>query len=227
MRKLQDMTPRQIITVAALVSGSFLVLWVGIIALAWLLFDLAGVVNGNFWSSLEGLSSAATFATVIGGGVVALAQLVESIDSRQREIAVNNLEAYNSIFDQMTSEENIAARRWIYQMLPDDPREGLASLTEEGRSHVKLVLNSFDRLGFMLQQNLISGTAIDPIIGWVSPFVVKTWVKIQPYIDLEIQRRNEPDYYEAAAFLAHRCMEWRLENVPGADEEFVWLKDAL
>lgn len=226
MRKLQDMSPRQIITIAALVSFSFLTIWVGAIALGWLFLGFAGF-NGNFWSSLEGLSSAATFATVIGGGVVALAQLVESIDSRQREIAVNNLEAYNSIFDQMMSDDNIAARRWIYQELPDDPREGLGSLTEEGRSHVKLVLNSFDRLGFMLQQNLISGDALDAIIGWVSPFVTKTWVKIRPYIELEIQRRNEPDYYEAAVFLAYRCIEWRRQNVPGSVDEFVWLKDAL
>lgn len=223
MQNLQDMSPRQIVTLAATVSLLFLVGWVGLIALTWLIFRLGGI-NGDFWSSVEGLSSAATLATVVGGGIVVLAQLVESIDSRKREIASTNLEAYNSIFDQMMSDANIEARRWIYQNLPDDPREGLASLTEEGRSHVKLVLNSFDRLGFMLQQDLISSEAI---IGWVSPFVAKTWVKIRPYVELEIARRNEPDYYEAAVHLAHRCIEWRREHVPGAADEFIWLKDAL
>jgi len=223
MQNLQDMSPRQIITLAATVSLLFLVGWLGIIALAWLVFRFGGV-NGDFWSSVEGLSSAATLATVAGGGIVVLAQLVESIDSRKREIAANNLEAYNTIFDQMMSDTNIEARRWIYQNLPDDPRDGLASLTEEGRSHVKLVLNSFDRLGFMLQQDLISG---DAIIGWVSPFVAKTWAKLQPYVEMEIARRNEPDYYEAAAHLAKRCIAWRRAHVPGAADEFVWLKDAL
>ena len=223
MQNLQDMSPRQIITLAATVSLLFLVGWVGIIALLWLVFGLTGI-DGNFWSSVEGLSSAATLATVVGGGIVVLAQLVESIDSRKREIAATNLEAYNNIFDQMMSDLNIEARRWIYQNLPEDPREGLGSLTEVGRSHVKLVLNSFDRLGFMLQQDLISSEAI---VGWVSPFVVKTWVKLKPYVDMEIARRNEPDYYEAAAYLAERCLEWRREHVPGAADEFIWLRDAL
>jgi hypothetical protein len=223
MRNLQDMSPRQIITLAATVSFIFLVSWVGIIALAWLVFGPTGA-DGGFWSSVESLSTAATLATVVGGGFFVLAQLVESIDSRKREIAATNLEAYNTIFDQMMSDSNIEARRWIYQNLPEDPREGLGSLTEEGRSCVKLILNSFDRLGFMLQQDLISS---DAIIGWVSPFVVKTWVKLQPYVDMEIARRNEPDYYEAAAYLAGRCIEWRREHVPDAVNEFVWLKDAL
>ncbi len=205
MRQIQDYPPGKIILIAGIASIIFFVIWVGLITLGFLIFGFANF-QSNFWAALEGLSSAATLATVLGGGFVVLAQLVESIDSRKTQIAAHNLEAYNSIFDKMMTDQNIAARRWIYINLPPDPQLGLESLGDEGRRHVKLVLNSFDQLGFLLQQDLISS---DAIIEWVSPFVVKVWARLGPYVDYEAERRNEPDYYEAARFLADRCIEQR------------------
>jgi hypothetical protein len=221
MRRLEDLSPGRIVGIAGLIGLGFLVVWTALSAVAWAALHLVGV-DADFWPALESLSTAATLATIIGGGVVALAQLVEANDSREREIAATNLEAYNTIFEQMMSDENIDARRWIYVRLPDDPEQGVDSLSDEGRRSVKLVLNSFDRLGFMLQEDLISSEAI---IKWVSPFVVKVWAKVGPYVDYEVQRRKEPDYYEAARFLAERCQAWRTGHVP--DAEITWLNNAL
>ncbi|MBN1123142.1 MAG: hypothetical protein JXJ17_18865 [Anaerolineae bacterium] len=202
LNRIRDYPPRKIIAFAGMVSLVFFVIWYTICRV---IFRFANV-DPNFWAALEGLSGAATLATVIGGGLMALAQLVESIDNREAQIAAHNLAAYNSIFDKMMTDRNIEARRWIYMNLSPDPRLGLESLSDEGRSHVKLVLNSFDQLGFLLQQDLISS---DAIIEWVSPFVVKVWSLLGPYVEYEAARRNEPDYYESARYLAERCIEQR------------------
>jgi hypothetical protein len=165
---------------------------------------------------MEAISTAAAVAQIVGGGLVLLVQMNESVDSR-------NLSAYNEIFERLMSDRNIAARRWIYINLPPDPQTGIAGLSEEGQEHVKLVLNSLDHLGFLITQDWVTS---DAILQWVSPFVVKVWARIGPYVDYEAKRRGEPDYYEAVRALAERCIEWRRENVPGT-EDIVWLKDAL
>lgn len=221
LERIKNMKPAQIVGTAILVSLGFLALWLVLIILLWLMFNFAGI-ESDFWGSLEGLASSATLATVIGGGIVALAQLAESVESREREIIARNMDTYNSIFERMMSDENIAARRWIYENLPPDPVSGLSGLSEEGRRHVKLVLNSFDHLGFLIQQDWITG---DEIIAWVSPFVVKAWARLKVYIDHEASRRNEPDYYEAVRHLAERCKQWR--EAQGLPTEPTWVEDAM
>jgi hypothetical protein len=106
--------------------------------------------------------------------------------------------------------------------LPDNPEEGISSLDPLGQAHVKNVLNSFDHLGFLLQQDWVTD---DPVIQWVSPMVVKVWERLGPYVAYEMQRRKEPDYYQAAQLLAKRCQDWRIAQMP--DAEIVWLNKAL
>ncbi len=221
MKRLWNMPPDRVLLLAGAIGLSFLAIWIILIILTWLVINRIGF-HADIWSAFEGLSTAATLATVIGGGVVVLAQLTEAIDSREREVKTGNLEAYNTIFAEMMSDENIEARRWIYLTLPEEPEQGLAGLSDEGRRYVKLVLNSFDHLGFMIQQDWLTD---DAIVQWVSPFVVKVWAKLGPYIDYEARRRNEPDYYQAARYLAERCIEWRRENVP--DSKITWVERAL
>jgi hypothetical protein len=172
------------------------------------------------WGALEALATAAAFSVAVGGGLMVLAQLTEAVDSR-------NLTIFNDVFERLAADRNIDARRWIYQQLPDNPGQGLASLSEEGRQHVKYVLNSFDHLGFLIQEGWVSGEAEDAIIRWVSPFVVKTWQKLGSYIDYEVaQRTEEPDYYEAVRHLAERCIAYR-KALLRRDPKTTWRDDAL
>lgn len=176
--------------------------------------------NADLWAILEAIATAAAFSVAVGGGLMLLAQLTEAVDSR-------NLTIFNDIFERLASDRNIEARRWIYQNLPDNPGQGLASLSEEGRQTVKYVLNSFDHLGFLIQQDWVSGEAEDAIVGWVSPFVTKTWEKLGPYIDYEVaQRPEEPDYYEAVRYLAEKCIAYR-KTLLGRDPKTTWRDDAL
>jgi hypothetical protein len=221
MQRLKDMPAEKIVAFAGLFSFVFLAVWVGGIAAVWLVFGL-GDVQVDFWGAVEGLSAAATLATVVGGGLFALAQLVESVEGRELELEGRNLDIYNQAFERLMSDANIEARRWIYIHLDPDPEKGLGSLSAEGQQHVKLVLNSFDHLGFLIKQDWITG---DAVIEWVSPFVVKVWEKIGPYVEYEAARRNEPDYYEAAKYLAEKCREWRTERFP--DAQVTWVEKGL
>jgi len=216
LRRIKRLPAERLILLVATLSFLFFLIWVAVNILVWLTFRALGV-QGDLWGELEGISSAAAFAITLAGGIVILVQLDEAIESR-------NLDIYNDAFERMMSDDNIAARRWIYLNLPDDVEEGLTLLAgnPEGQACVKRVLNSFDHLGFLLQQEWVMG---DAVIRWVSPFVVKIWAKLKPYVDYEIARRHEPDYYEAARFLAESCAEWRRKNVP--DFEITWVDKAL
>jgi len=213
----QNMTAAQVVERAILYSSIGFVVWVIVAALIWFVLRQVGA-NFDFWPMLEALSTAAAVAQVFGGGVVALWQLRDTADSR-------NLGIYNEIFERLMSSENIEARRWIYTNLPEDPRSGIEGLTEAGQRHVKSVLNSLDHLGFLLEQDWITGEGEEAIIRWVSPFVVKCWARLEPYIDFEAERRHEPDYYASIRKLAERCIEWRQTNLPGA--RITWVGKSL
>jgi hypothetical protein len=221
MKRVQDMTPSEIARLAVLVGAGAIVTWIGILLLAWRFLGLREA-DPALWGYLEGMSSAAVLGSVIGGGLAVLVQLVELIESRKRDIAVTNLRVYDTIFGLMMSDDNIDARRWIYQELPRDPETGLSGLDSEGQRRIKLVLNSLDYLGLAVAQDIVAG---DDVVEWASPFVVKVWDRLGPYVDYEARRRNEPDYYRAARDLAERCRAVRQKRV--GDATPVWVEDSL
>lgn len=222
LERLKNLPPGSIVMTAGLIALVFFVVWVALILAVWNLVGPGGF-DGSLWGALEGVSSAATLATVVGGGMIALAQLVEAIDNRHRELQARNLSSYNYIFELLMKDENIEARRWIYLNLTEDLslEEGLALIASEGREQVKLVLNSFDYLGFLVEQDWVTDEAV---IEWVSPFVVKTWICLGRFVEYEAHRRSEPDYYKAARNLAHQCQIWRNQKL-GAEPR--WFKDAI
>ncbi|MBN1311430.1 MAG: hypothetical protein JXB30_08425 [Anaerolineae bacterium] len=216
MARIKRMSAGGIVLLATALSMVVCILLSGGIYVIWRVAD----PQASLWSMFEGLSAAAAFSVAVGGGLMVLAQLTEAVDSR-------SLTIFNDIFERMVSEENIAARRWIYQNLPDNPELGLASLSDEGREHVKLVLNSFDHLGFLIQQDWVSSEAEEAIIQWVSPFVSKVWLKLGPYVEHELANRpEEPDYYAAACHLAKRCIAYR-KRLLRRDPTVTWRQDAL
>jgi hypothetical protein len=213
----QNMTTGQVLRRALIFSAGGFFLWVSFTVLIWIGLRMGGV-QSDFWPMLESLSTAAVVAQFFGGGVVALWQLRDTADSR-------NLGIYNDMVEKLMSDENIEARRWIYLNLPPDPQEGLDALSPEGQTHVKHVLNSLDHMGFLLEQDWITAEGEEAMIKWVSPFVVKVWAKLKPYIEYEAKRRNEPDFYEAVGKLAERCLAWRQANLP--DSQITWVQKAL
>jgi hypothetical protein len=152
---------------------------------------------------------------VLSAAFVAYRELNELDVSRHMQVA-------DRLFEELNAPESIAARRWVFQHLPDDPATGIGSLTPEGREAVKRVLNSLDRVAFLTQAGWIPEETVMP---WMNPMIVKAWIKLAPYVEYESRRRREPDYYQHARRFAERCLAWRAKNLP--DAEITWVDDAL
>src|SRR5215475_14191665 len=107
---------RTFITIILLIVVSF-VLWLLVLFIAWAILQSRGS-GTSFWAMTEALSTAVAAAGVLGAGYVAYRELSESSSSRHLEVA-------DRLFNELNSDESVAARRWIYINLPADPAEGL------------------------------------------------------------------------------------------------------
>lgn len=201
-------------TIALLSVGGFIV-WIGALILIWLIWENLTGISTDFWTMTAALSTAAAVSAVIVAGYVANRELNEVASTRHMEVA-------DKLFEELNDLENIEARRWIFQNLSGNPERALSSLTPEGRKAIKKVLNSLDRVAFLTQSGWVPE---DMIMPWMNPMIVKAWIKLEPFVDYESQRRQEPDYYEHVRRLAERCLAWRATNMP--DKVITWLDDAL
>ena len=183
---------------ALLALGALLGLIVGV----WALVKHTGV-EYDLWTMIESLSTALAVVVAIVGAFLAYR---DTASDRHRGVV-------DSLFQEMNSDESIAARRLIYQELPRFSEPVVEELTLDQRAAIKHTLNTLDRAGFMIQSNWIPARVILP---WISPMVVKLWDKLEPYVDHEANRKNEPDYYEAVRELARLCIAWRKKHVPEA-----------
>jgi len=172
-------------------------------------------VNANYWAMVEAIATAIAASAVLGTVFVAYRELSEVYSSRYIDVS-------NKLFDELNSLDNIEARRWVFQKLPEDPEEGIKILTPEGRKAVKRVLNSLDHVAFLTQAGWIPEELIMP---WMYPMISKSWFKLQPYVEYERKRRNEPYYYINASKVAERCITWGKTNVP--EDDVIWVDNAL
>jgi hypothetical protein len=203
-------------TIGAILGITTVGFIVGILLLfyLWMVLRLLGF-DPNFWAMTEALATAVTAAAILGGAVLAFRELSEAGSSRHMAVA-------DRLFEELNSRESVQARRWIFLNLPDDPETGLKNLSNEGRDAIKHVLNSLDQVAFLTQAGWIPD---DMIMPWMNPMIVKTWVKVGPYVEFESRRRNEPDYYAQVRKLAERCVSWRNEHLP--EGQITWIEDAL
>jgi hypothetical protein len=204
---------RSLATLVLLAAAGFL-LWISILLALWATLNAAGIPT-EFWPMAQTLTSTVTMVSILGGSILAVHQLSEAASNRHLAVA-------DRLFEELNSPENIEARRWIFHNLPADPEEGSRTLTPEGQTAVKRVLNSLDHIAFLTQAGWIPDEMIMP---WMNPMIVKAWIKLAPYVAYESRKRREPDYYQHVHELAERCQEWRKRHVENT--EIVWIKDAL
>ena len=213
MRTTGSSGRRTIMSVVAIAAVGFLV-WIGVLLVLWAALNAVGVPT-EFWPMAQTLTSTVTMVSILGGSILAVSQLSEAASNRHLAVA-------DRLFEELNSPENIEARRWVFHNLPADPEEGTRTLTPEGRTAIKSVLNSLDHVSFLTQAGWIPDEMIMP---WMNPMIVKAWTKLEPYVEYESRKRGEPDYYLHARELADRCREWRKHNM--ANTEIIWIKDAL
>lgn len=184
----------------------------------------AAANGGAFWEVMQGVCALAATSSLVGSAVFAVAQYTESRHER-------HLHIYNDLFARLMSESHVNARRWIYQNVrfPENASEQaleqfVDQLTPEQRAEIKLCLNAFDHLGFLVAQGWLDD---DKTLGWLNPIVVKTWRCLAPVVELERRRRNEPDYYYHCGYLAVRCTPFDKRGAPTTAREIRWLPKSL
>jgi len=197
-----------ICTVLGLAIGLLLILSI------WGVLHARGSAS-SYWAMTEALATAVTAATVIGAGFLAYRELDEASNSRHLAVA-------DRLFEELNAPENVAARRWIFLHLPPDPARGLDEMPDQDRDTVKRVLNSLDRVAFLTQAGWIPE---DMVMPWMSPMILKAWIKLKPWVDYEADRRQEPDYYRQVRDLAESCLSWR--EAHGMSTEVTWVDSAL
>ena len=207
-------THRTNLFIIVLLTALGFLFWIGGLFIFWLLLKMLGVTV-DYWAMVESLSTAVAAAAVLSAGFIAYRELRAQDISRYIEVA-------DRLYNELNSQANIDARRWVFNNLPPDPKVGLPGMTDEGRDAIKQVLNSLDKVAFLTRDGWIPDEMIMP---WMNPMIVKAWSKLGAYVDYEASRRNEPDYYQSARELAQKCITWRVANVP--DSEITWLEDAL
>jgi hypothetical protein len=205
---------RRTLAVVAICTALGLALGLLLILSLWGVLHARGATS-SYWVMTEALATAVTAATVIGAGFLAYRELDEASNSRHLAVA-------DRLFEELNAAENVAARRWIFQHLPSDPATAQAGLTDQDRDTVKRVLNSLDRVAFLTQGGWIPE---DMVMPWMSPMILKSWIKLKPWVDCEVDRRHEPDYYRQVRDLAERCLSWR--EAHGMSIEVVWVENAL
>ena len=205
---------RRTLAVVAICTALGLALGLLMILSLWGVLHARGGAS-SYWAMTEALATAVTAATVIGAGLLAYRELDEASNSRHLAVA-------DRLFEELNAPENVAARRWIFQHLPPDPATGQAELTDPERDTVKRVLNSLDRVAFLTQGGWIPE---DMVMPWMSPMILKSWIKLKPWVDYEVDRRHEPEYYRQVRALAERCLSWR--EAHGMSTEVVWVENAL
>jgi hypothetical protein len=203
-------------TLAVVVICTVLGLGLGLL----LILSLWGVLHArgsasSYWAMTEALATAITAATVIGAGLLAYRELDEASSSRHLAVA-------DRLFEELNALENVTDRRWIFQHLPSDPATAQAEMTDLERDTVKRVLNSLDRVAFLTQGGWIPE---DMVMPWMSPMILKAWIKLKPWVDYEVDRRHEPEYYRQVRDLAERCLSWR--EAHGMSTEVTWVENAL
>jgi hypothetical protein len=214
MRMNTNWSGRRALGVALAITAIAFAAGMAALFLAWGFLRLLGDTS-DVWAMIEAVATALAAATVFGAGVFAYLELAEQSKGRYITVA-------DRLFDELNEPENVRARRWVFQHLPPDPAVGLAQMSEDELDRVKRVLNSLDRVAFLTQAGWIPD---DLILPWMNAMVVKAWVKLQPYVDYEAARRNEPDYYRQVRRLAERCVAWRQAHLP--DAQTTWVDHAL
>ncbi|MCO6450203.1 MAG: DUF4760 domain-containing protein [Caldilineales bacterium] len=175
----------------------------------------AADIPADFWVMAEALATLFAAAAVIGAGYLAFQEL-------RAQASLRHIDVADKLFAELNSPANVDSRRWIYQDLPEFSPAAVEGLSEEGREHVKRVLNSLDRVAFLSQGDWIPDEMIMP---WMSFMVVKSWDRLAPYVEFERQRRGDATYYEMVDELAGRCREWR--QAQGLKAEFTQVDGAL
>lgn len=197
------------------------------------------------WGVFDGFVGVLSFSLLVGGLTFALAEYIDTERAKhvtklaeERDKAKYSLEIYQEIFEKLSTPEQEAARRWIFQNIPiKEPDEEIAVWFEhthakimrvprgngdelpEGQKALLQTLNCFDYIGYIYMNYWNIREDSNSNLDWISPSVAKVWTRIGPYVLHLRSLRNSPDWHLAAEYLGTLCIDWRAKK--GSSDEFL------
>ena len=153
--------------------------------------ELAGTIGG--WATLI------TASSIFLGTLFGLYQLRISAQARR-------LQALASIYQQLRPKEVIE----IEQDLLHNPSDRLilSELTENEIRKINTVIYSYQRLGYLLYQGLVTEKEILPMVGWES---IILWEKLKEFIRDQV-REDVPHARAHFEFLASKSSKYIEKN---------------
>ncbi|MBC8504892.1 MAG: hypothetical protein ISR58_12080 [Anaerolineales bacterium] len=200
-------------------------------------FPLTQNLDGRAqWGNLDGFSSLATLAIIIGGLIFAYFEHTQNAVQRSRDSAQASMNLYKEVDRRLNDPAAIEARRWIIVNVPvrnqmgatkavwmeavkrilNEVPDGWEGERPPGKENLKAVLICFDFIGFIAQHYW---SMENELVEWMSPLVAKIWERVGEFVEDEARRRNEADYYRAARDFGNYCIQWRREHYP--DSTFI------
>src|ERR1051325_11306295 len=164
------------------------------------------LISPEFWSTLSSVATVIGAAVVVYAAVVAVGQLREMTKTR-------HLEALLRVYDMIGSATARKQLRIIYTELESKPE----SLTHEERELVEQVTITFERIGKLVESDLVP---MNELFEGHCEVVIRTWKRLEPYIRYHrtLAGGRYAKHFERLAKLAQK---YHLEHFPEENLEIV------
>jgi hypothetical protein len=148
------------------------------------------------------------FAVVSYTAIIALGQLKEMTKAR-------HLEAMIQVYEMIGSESSRKHRRFIYTELKSVPEK----ITSDEREHVEQVSVTFDRIGKLVESDLIPK---DELLASHCEVIIRSWNKLEPYIrhHRKLTGGRHANHFERLTMIAQ---EYHSKHFPGENLEIISL----
>lgn len=216
-----------------LISLAFAI--VGYILIIYLLYPIftRSVPDTTNWNLFDVFANLITISLVAGGFVAAAMEYIDIERAKQADRNKLSYDIYQAIFEMLTDPGQEAARRWILENMEIKKESediavwykrtntqimkktrGSKDGLPEGQNAVKLTLNCFDYIGFIVKHYWdVEKDSLD----WISAPIAKVWRRLGPYVDHVRELRGTTDYYLFAEHVGKLCIKHRADK--GMDDE--------
>jgi len=153
----------------------------------------------EFITLLSGWSALLVPFLLVTGTILGVYQLRVSAKARR-------LQALASIYQQLRPREVIEAEQ---DLLHDhSARIDMENLSKNDIRRIDAVIYSYQRLGYLLHQGLVTDQELLPMVGWES---ILLWEKLKSYIQNQV-RKDVPHARAHFEYLASRCNDYIKNN---------------
>jgi hypothetical protein len=175
------------------------------------------LINGFQWKT----NQIAKYVQIVSGVLTILLLTIALVFGREIREAVRarHLDGVKYVKELIGTQEASNNRRWVYQELEEANRP----LLPEDESRVLDICRDFDHIGYLCRKELIP---VDLVVETYNRNILDMWNRLEEFINMWRQQRNDDDYFWEFQWLAEKASEkqTRIEKKKGGfwDKLAVW-----